>query len=55
MRNVIENVYVHHFPVPPPPPEVGMVLIFQDEAQSVYNPNGTGAWDADVAEWDDKG
>jgi hypothetical protein len=30
-----------------------MVLIFQDEAQTVYNPSGTDVWDADVAGWAD--
>jgi len=33
---------------------VQMVLIFQDEAQSVYSPSGTTAWDADVSDWEDK-
>tara|TARA_R110002020_G_scaffold175625_1_gene367600 strand:- start:388 stop:1593 length:1206 start_codon:yes stop_codon:yes gene_type:complete len=33
---------------------VQMVLIYQDEAQNVYSPSGTVAWDADVEDWDDK-
>jgi hypothetical protein len=32
---------------------VGMVLIFQDEANPVYSPLGTSAWDEDVAYWGD--
>jgi len=33
---------------------VQMVLIFQDEAESIYSPSGTVAWDADVADWEAK-
>tara|TARA_R110002110_G_scaffold7233_3_gene36716 strand:+ start:2661 stop:3869 length:1209 start_codon:yes stop_codon:yes gene_type:complete len=33
---------------------VQMVLIFQDEAISVYSPSGTVAWDLDVADWEAK-
>ena len=33
---------------------VQMVLIFQDEAKTIYSPSGTVVWDADVVEWEDK-
>ena len=33
---------------------IQMVLIFQDEAQSIYSPSGTTNWDADVSDWEDK-
>ena len=31
-----------------------MVLIFQDEARQIYSPSGEVAWDADVADWEEK-
>tara|TARA_R110002020_G_scaffold276067_1_gene491336 strand:- start:601 stop:1770 length:1170 start_codon:yes stop_codon:yes gene_type:complete len=33
---------------------VQMVLIFQDEARQIYSPSGEVAWDADVADWEEK-
>jgi len=33
---------------------VQMVLIFQDEAITIYSPSGTTVWDADVADWEEK-
>lgn len=30
---------------------VDMVLIFQDEAKTIYSPSGTVVWDADVTDW----
>jgi len=33
---------------------VQMVLIFQDEAMSIYSPSGTVAWDNDVTDWEAK-
>ena len=33
---------------------VQMVLIFQDEAKTIYSPSGTVIWDSDVADWEAK-
>ena len=33
---------------------VQMVLIFQDEAETIYSPSGTVIWDSDVADWEAK-
>ena len=32
-------------------PALGMIMVFIDEAQSIYYPDGQAAWDADVARW----
>ena len=32
-------------------PALGMIMVFIDEAQSIYYPDGQAAWDADVVRW----